>query len=50
MEEKKTLFLKYKCPYCGVVNVTKKQEPKQCPKCHSKYKKKKPEVIRTVEV
>jgi DNA-directed RNA polymerase subunit RPC12/RpoP len=49
-EEKKYHFLKYKCPYCSAVNVTKKQNPLQCPQCHSKYKKKKPEIIKEVEV
>jgi rubrerythrin len=46
-EEKKFLIIKYMCPYCGIIKVSKK-EIKQCSSCHRKMISKKPVIIKQV--
>ena len=47
---KKVKIIKYQCPYCGEIMITKKDNPLQCPKCHRKFKKKKPIIIKEVRI
>jgi DNA-directed RNA polymerase subunit RPC12/RpoP len=46
----KIIILRYRCPFCKKELVTKKEEPKQCSYCRSKFLYTKPEIIRKVRI
>jgi ribosomal protein S27AE len=48
--EKIVKMTKYLCPSCGRFSLTKSDPITQCSKCHLKYLKQKPVIIKTVEI
>jgi transposase-like protein len=49
-EEKIVKMTKMLCPSCGRFSITKSNPISQCPKCHLKFLKQKPVIVKEVEI